>query len=204
MAHALIAVYRESDVAQDVAARLRESLPGAVQLESDDDREMSIRAEMQAEVDEAWGSPGMGMLVTAEQMRGAVLFVILGGALGALIGIPLGLIFASAWDLAWQIGIGALVGTLFGATVGGLLGGGYAMQSAMHPPAAQDGFTVRVTPPSRVAARVMSDADPIRIDRVSDGQRVDTPVTEGPEGLSENLVDTAEKFTAHTADARLR
>ncbi len=200
---ALIAVYRDEDDARAVASRLQDTLPAAVEVAGDRDHETSIRAEMEAEVDESWGSPGVGVFLTAEQMRGAVLVSLGGGALGGLIGMPIGLLLTS-WTLPWQLGIGALIGVLFGATVGALLGGGFAMQSAMHAPAAQQGYTVRVVPGSDAAEQVMVAAKPIRIDRVASGQRVSTPTTEGPSGLRENVRDTADKLVEHSRDERRR
>ena len=142
----LVAVYRDRETAEAVAHELS-SVPDvsleAVRVSDAADRLLSVRAEMDAEVAESWGSPGLGAFVTAEMMRGAVLLALLIGAIGVLVGLPIGYFLfvgdASVWE---KLGLGALVGGLFGATVGGLLGGGFAMQSPEEKLAAERGVPV--------------------------------------------------------------
>ena len=44
----------------------------------------------------------------------------------------------------------------------------------------------------------MARYEPIRLDTFEDGDRVDTPVTEGPEGVTETVAE----FIANTSDPR--
>jgi hypothetical protein len=198
----LVAVYRDRETAEAVARELS-NVPDvsgeAVRVSDAADRLLSVRAEMDAEVAESWGSPGIGALVTAEMMRGAVLLAFLIGALGALVGLPIGYFLfvgdASVWA---KLGLGALVGGLFGATVGGLLGGGFAMQSPEEKLAAERGVPVALDGASPAAEHVMARHAPIRLDKFEDGNRVGTLVTEGPGGVAETVTE----FIANTSDPR--
>ena len=166
-----------------------------------DDAGLSIAAEMDAEVEAGWGSPGLGAFLTSEQMRGAIVFAVGLGALGAVVGLPVGwILFDASSSALTKLGVGALVGLLFGATVGALLGGGFAMTSPQERLAAERGVTVRVDGASSSDERIMEEHQPIRLDRIVGRQRVETPTTEGPEGLEE----TKAEFEANTADPRRR
>jgi hypothetical protein len=116
-----------------------------------------------------------------------------------LVGLPIGyLLFvgdASVWE---KLALGALVGGLFGATVGGLLGGGFAMQSPEEKLAAERGVPVALDDAPPVAEEVMARHEPIRLDKFEDGNRVDTPQTEGPGGVMETVAE----FIANTSDPR--
>ena len=198
----LVAVYRDRETAEAVAHELS-NVPDvsleAVRVSDAADRLLSVRAEMDAEVAEGWGSPGLGAFVTAEMMRGAVLLALLIGAIGVLVGLPIGYFLfvgdASVWE---KLGLGALVGGLFGATVGGLLGGGFAMQSPEEKLAAERGVPVALEDASPAAEEVMARYEPIRLDKFEDGERVDTPQAEGPAGV----LETAAEFAANTSDPR--
>jgi hypothetical protein len=199
---AVVAVYRDRETAEAVAHELSnvpEVSLEAVRVSDAADRLRSVRAEMDAEVAESWGSPGLGAFTTAEMMRGAVLLALLMGAIGVLVGLPIGYFLfvgdASVWA---KLGLGALVGGLFGATVGGLLGGGFAMQSPEEKLAAERGVPVALDDASPAAEEVMSRYEPIRLDKFEDGNRVDTPVTEGPEGVTETVAE----FIANASDPR--
>jgi hypothetical protein len=198
----LVAVYRDRQTAEAVAHELG-NVPDvsseAVRVSDAADRLLSVRAEMDAEVAESWASPGVGALVTAEMMRGALLLALLIGAMGVLVGLPIGYFLfvgdASVWE---KLGLGALVGGLFGATVGGLLGGGFAMQSPEEKLAAERGVLVALDDAPSAAEEVMARHFPIRLDKFEDGERVDTPVTEGPGGVTETVAE----FIANTSDPR--
>jgi hypothetical protein len=198
----LVAVYRDRETAEAVAHELSNApdvSSEAVRISDAADRLLSVRAEMDAEVAESWGSPGLGAFVTAEMMRGAVLLALLMGAIGVLVGLPIGYFLfvgdASVWE---KLGLGAVVGGLFGATVGGLLGGGFAMQSPEEKLAAERGIPVALEDATPAAEEVMARYEPIRLDRFEDGNRVDTPQTEGPEGVTETIAE----LVANTSDPR--
>src|SRR5947199_5327807 len=92
---ALIAIYRDEATAHEVATELRHHGASSDALRVCDwsDARTSSLAEMDAEVAEGWGSPGLGAFVTAEMMRGALLFTVVLGGLGLVVGIALGLLF---------------------------------------------------------------------------------------------------------------
>ena len=184
----LIGVYEDPETAEAVAEAVRTTLSGA-----DDDivvddalgARLARDAEMDAEVADSWGSPGLGSFVTADQMRGAVVFTLIGAVIGFIPGAFIGLaFFTNSDDVITRLLVGALVGVLFGSTVGGLIGGGMAMQSTDRPLAYEAGIPVRVDNAPDDAAEIMSRFHPIRLDRFEDGQRVETIATSGPHGIS--------------------
>jgi hypothetical protein len=201
----LIGVYHDTGHAESAARALHDEvgLPDdALVLGDARDAEREVAAEMEAEVAEGWGSPGLGAFLTAEQMRGAFLFAITFGAIGAVLLAPIGvLLFTDSWSTVTRLLLGALVGALFGSTVGALLGGGFAMQSTDQPLAAEAGVTLRVeAADDERCAEIMSHYEPIRIDRWGDGQRTETLVTEGSSGVQE----TVENFVRNAAEPRHR
>ncbi len=85
-----------------------------------------LRAEMQEELVESWGSPVVYM--TGPQARGAfwgtVLFTVPGFVLGAAAGAVWALVDGSALGWWGQILVVALLGAMCGGTIGFLVGGG--------------------------------------------------------------------------------
>ena len=198
---ALIAVYRDRETADAAVHELsaEQGIPATSMRTGDEaDMQASIRAEMDAEVAEGWGSPGMGAFVTAEMMRGALLFIVILGGVGLFVGLGLGYLLYGSGEVWTRLGVGALVGALFGATVGGLLGGGLAMKSPEEKLAAERGVAVALDPASPAAEEVLAKYEPIRIDKFEDGMRVSTPVTEGPDGLTESVAE----FVANAEDPK--
>ncbi len=195
---ALIGVFHDETTARSVVDALhREAEPSVdVRVGDADVAAASTVAEMQAEVSQGWG--GIAAFLTAEQARGVMVFSLGLGLIGAIVGIPVGLLFTATSSLVLKLGIGALVGALFGSTVGALLGGGLAMQSVTERPAAERGVTVVCRPGNESAVHVMEDFDPIRIDRIEDGEVVETPVAEGPSGVRESL----DEFVRNSRDPR--
>jgi hypothetical protein len=198
----LVAVYRDRETAEAVAHELS-NVPDvssdAVRVSDEADHLLSVRAEMDAEVAESWASPGIGAFVTAEMMRGAVLFALVIGAIGVLVGLPIGYFLFVGDGAAWEkLVLGGVVGGLFGATVGSLLGGGFAMDSPAEKLAAERGVPVALEDAPPAAEEVMARYQPIRLDKFEDGNRVDTPQTEGPEGVTETVAE----FVANTGDER--
>jgi hypothetical protein len=198
----LVAVYRDRDTAEEVAHELESrDLHTTVSVADPADAGLSIAAEMDAQVEEGWGTAAVGGFVTSEQMRGAVVFASGLGLLGALVGLPVGwILFDASTSTLTKLGVGALVGFLFGVVVGALLGGGFAMTSPQERLAAERGVTVRVDGASPSHERIMEEHRPIRLDRIVRGQRVETPTTEGPHGVAETIAE----FEANTADPRRR
>ncbi len=153
---AVIGVYRDRSEVQGVTRDLiqhgvdnRDISIGATA-----DHDLSISAEMDAEVSEGWGSAGLGTFLTAEMMRGALVFIAIGAAIGLVLGVPIGLLLYHPAHSTWtQVWVGAMVGVLFGGVVGGLLGGGFAMQSPEEHLAAERGHTVSVAEPPQRSRR---------------------------------------------------
>ena len=195
----LLAVYREPRKVAAVTSALSEAgVPeDEVVVGSVDDEQASKLAEMDAEVAESWGSPGLGAFMTSEMMRGAAVFTLVGAVIGSVVGIPIGLLLFPS-DLWVELAVGAGVGFLFGSLVGTLLGGGFAMQSPEEPLAAEVGTTVRVTSETEGVEAVLARFAPVRLDRFRDGHRVETPVTEGPSGFRESV----DQFRRNTAEPR--
>jgi hypothetical protein len=204
MSSTLIGVYHDQQTAESVARALHDRLgvpDDHLKVHDPEDVRREVVAEMEAQVADSWGSPGMGAFLTMEQMRGAVVFSIVGIFVGAaLMIVPALLLFTSTDDTVTRILFGVLVGGLFGAIVGGLLGGGFAMQSTDHPLAAEEGVTLRVEDADPQAAALMSRYEPIRIDRWEDGERRETLVTEGADGVAETL----QQFTRNAAEPKHR
>jgi hypothetical protein len=196
---AVIGVYHDNTEPAAVARELVEHGidPDEIRVGASEDHYLSIRAEMEAQVSDSWGTPGLAAFMTSEMMRGAVVFVALGSVIGAIVGIPIGLLLFFYGNSVWtQIWFGALVGVLFGSAVGAILGGGLAMQSPEDALAAESGITVRVEEDSPEIEVVMASHGPIRLDVFSGQRRLRTPVTEGPSGIAE----TFDEFRRNIAD----
>jgi hypothetical protein len=198
---AVIGVFRDTAepgaVAEDLVAHGID--PDEIRVGASEDHYLSIHAEMEAQVSDSWGSPGLATFMTSEMLRGAVAFIAVGGVVGAVVGVPIGLLLFSYGNSVWtQIWFGALVGVLFGSAVGAILGGGLAMQSPEDHLAAESGITVRVDEDSPEIEAVMTSHAPIRLDVFSGQRRLRTPVTEGPSGFAE----TFDEFRRNIADPR--
>lgn len=195
----LLGVYRDPHDANALAEELRRRgvAPAAIRLGLDEDRRASLSAEMEAEVADGWGSPGLGTFMTAEQTRGAVVFTVVFGAAGAVLGALLGALLLGGGLDAWlRALLGAGLGALFLGTVGTIVGGGFAMRSPADRLAAEEGVTVRVDSDDPGVRAVMERYRPIRLDRVEGGRYVGTVQTEGPQGIP----GTLEEFRRNAED----
>ena len=199
----LLGVYRDRDEAEATARDLVERAaipPESLHVGDPADYELAIRAEMDAETSESVGSPGLGAFMTKEMFRGATVFALVLGGVGVVVGAVLGLVYpgASSWSAGERLLLGIVIGALFFGTVGALIGGGLAMKSPEDRLAAERGVPVRVDVVSPDAQQVMTEHDPIRLDRLADTRRLETLATEGPPGL----VESAGEFIANSADPR--
>lgn len=204
----LVAVYHDREAADAVAMELREEggVPeDALRVADAEDVQVSIAAEMDAEAESGWGS-GLFGFMTSEMARGALVFGALGAFVGALLGTPVGvLLYDHDIAVLTRVGIGALVGALFGWISGTLLGGGMAVKSPEVGLAAERGVPLVVEgTPDELAIdgleALMAHHDPIRIDRIVDGQRVATVMTEEPSGVRQTVDD----FVANTREPARR
>jgi hypothetical protein len=195
-------VYRDRGAAEQVAGALSAragTQRQAARIADPSDLEVSLRAEMDAEIADSWGSPGLGAFMTGEMMRGALLFALALGGIGVILGtIATMAIGPSGLELWERAALGALVGALFGGTVGTILGGGLAMKSPEDQLAAERGVTVRLDDPTDDAERVMAEHHPIRLDRIVGARRTATIATDGDDGITETL----REFLDNAADPR--
>jgi hypothetical protein len=196
----LVAVYRDRETADTVAVELQTTrgLPEDVlRVGAPADARASIEAEMDAEVQHGWGSGAFG-LVTAEMLRGAVIFGAVGFVIGVVLGLPIGvLLYDSSVPALVRLAIGAMVGGLFGSVVGALLGGGIGMKSGEEALAAERGVPVAVVDAEvdESIEAVLVSFDPIRVDRFVEGRRVTTPAREGPSGARETIAELVANAT---------
>jgi hypothetical protein len=204
---ALIAVYPDRDTAETVVRELREhhQVPEAeIHLGEPPDQRRSVEAEMEAEFAESWADIGHGV-TTAEMTRGAVIFGFVGGAVGLVLGLPIGyFLYDDSVSSLTRLAVGALIGILFGSTVGALVGGGMAVDTKTEGLAGERGVVVRIDDAPPELEPLLERYEPIRIDRIDEGQRVATPATEGPSGTVESVTDSVEQFEASARDPRLR
>ena len=111
---ALVGVYPDRRTADKVASALSEEAGAggeSLRVADPSDLEVSLRAEMDAELSDSWGSPGLGAFMTGEMVRGALLFTAVLGGLGLLLGTALtALIGPSSLDLVERATLGAIVG----------------------------------------------------------------------------------------------
>jgi len=191
----LVAVYPDRPTAEAVATELQQGrgIPeDSVRVGERADALTSIGAEMGAEVDASWASGALG-LVTSDMLRGALLVGSIGVAIGVVLGAPVGvLLYDPSVSVLTRLLIGAFVGSLFGSVVGALIGGGMAMKSPDEQLAAERGVPVAVADVPEDDAdleALLASYDPIRVDRFVDGQRVATPTTEGPSGVTETVAE---------------
>jgi hypothetical protein len=191
----LIAVFRDRHDADDAVRTLVDrGVPAtAIHVESGEARAHAIDAEMEAQVSESWMGLGVGSFVTAEMMRGVLVFMAVLAPLGLVVGAVLGaVLFTETGDTWVRVLVGALIGTVFGLAVGGIVGGGFAMQSPNEPMAAESGVTIQVDGASPQVAGTLRGYTPLRIDRFVDGQYVATEETAGTQGVARTAHDFGE------------
>ena len=192
MAQTLLAVYRDTHHAEAAAEALKRQ--GArVIVDDPEDARQAVLAEMDAEAAESWASPGIGVLMTKNMARSALMLIVGLGAIGAPVGALVGWLLFDHSSVTWErLAIGAALGAVFFATVGALIGGGLGVHAPDAPLAGEAGVPVRVDAASGDAIDVLKRFEPIRVDLLEDGERRDTPVTEAPHGVEESIRDVAE------------
>lgn len=179
--NALVAVYRNSDVAIEVAEEVRglgEST--VVRLDDPHDRVDSLRAEMREELEHTVFSPHAGFVFPKEPTKSLAMLVPVGAFVGALICIPLaGFAFEDS-----SFGIRALWAGIIGATMGATIAWIVASAMAVGGPASQSAGHVGV--PVRVEGEfgpdlveILVEHRPIRLDAVTnEGVPIGTLMTE--------------------------
>lgn len=174
-ARRLVAVFDKEADARAAAAALRDA---GIDVDHDtaSDELAAIRGEMSEEMQHTIVGPGNIGPFTKEMTRGILVGVVIATVVGALIGSAFGL-------------IGALVGAAGGAVIGFLVGGAFRWQASVGGDAvtkrlaAERGATVGVwansDPEVERAAELLTDFDPIRLDRVTpEGHPLRTVTTE--------------------------
>lgn len=206
MASTLLAVYPDRDRAERAVKEIGGKAPRAhIVLDDPGDARAAVEAEMKAEVANSWASPGMGVLVTPEMMRGALLMMFIVGISGLVVGAPLGLLaFEPGWPLWFRLALGAGIGAVFGGTVGALVGGGLGVHPPDEPLAGERGVPVRVDHADHDMVTVLRRFEPLRIDEIVDGERRTTPEANGPDNLVEGFAETAQQISESARDPSKR
>jgi hypothetical protein len=199
----LVAVYRDRETPRRVAEALLADgvTPDHIRIGSLAVDTRSKQGEMEAELQRSWGGALIGTFLTGEMLRGVAVFVAVLVPIGALLGALAGwLLFGETSDTWVRLGVGALIGGLFGFIVGAVLGGGFAMNSGAEPLAAEEGTTIDVSGPPRGTEDLLRDYGAIRVDRFADDMWLRTESDEGPQGITENVRETAREFRENAAD----
>ena len=157
----LVAVFRDRDEAEQVAADLRRAgVHGdAVRIGDERDGVASIRSEMRDELDHSTGAERAGWFA-----------VILGAVIGAVVGMPFA--FIPMDDVAWwgRVLVTCGIGALAGAAVGFVAGGSLALGGPADEVAAQRGVTLAVADDVERARAIVLARRPLRLDLVEAGQ----------------------------------
>jgi hypothetical protein len=157
----LVAVFRDRDEAERVAAELRAAgvRGDAVRIGDEQDSLASIRSEMRDELDHSAGARRAGWFA-----------VVLGAVIGAVIGLPFALI--PMGDLAWwaRLLVTCGIGALAGAAVGFVAGGSLALGGPADRVAAQLGVTLAVEGDVDRTRSIVLARRPLRVDLVEAGQ----------------------------------
>ena len=186
-ARRLVAVFENETVARSAAAALRDA---GITVDDDTkaDELAAIRGEMSEEMQHTVVGPGSFGPFTKEMSKGIVGGIVIATVIGAVVALPFGLIDFGTLGLAPRLFIAAAVGAFIGAGVG-FMGGGFRWRKSVGGAAvtkqlaAERGATVGVwansDPEVERASQLLTDFDPIRLDRVTpEGHALRTVTTE--------------------------
>lgn len=179
---ALLAVVPSREAAADLVRRLEDvGVPrDAVRVDQPGDVRTALEAEVQEEITQSFVAPQVGVVYPKETIKASIVlgppFVAVGAVLGAVLGafVPV-----DGWPLWLKIVLGIVTGATMGATIASIVIPAMSVKNPQDPAAAASGVTVRVADASEEALRILVAAEPIRLDRLGDGDRpIDTVVTE--------------------------
>lgn len=129
--HNIVAAFYGNKKTEDVVRALEDAgiSRAKISVGSSRDEALVTKAEMREEVEGAWGGPGIS-LGTEHQIKGAVLWTVVGTLLGALVGVGVGVaFFGGAQGIAITTVIFAIGGATAGFVAGGFVGPRYVEQA---------------------------------------------------------------------------
>lgn len=159
-----------------------------------EDTTASLRSEMRAEVEDSWFSPQAAFILTKKATKGAIVAILVLGAVGAVIGAAAAFAFPSGMALWTRLLAFAGVGALGGATAGFIIGASGAQKGSQKRLAAERGVTVRVKSTAPEVEQALSEEKPIRLDVIeADGTPTGTTVTTEEDRSDEGVVEDLER-----------
>lgn len=190
----LVAVFEDERAARSAATTLSDAGIDRERIHVGDgaNARSALVAEMRSETDESWFMPQAGFLLNKEAAKGFALGVPAFAAIGAVVVLPLGFFVLESLAVWTRLLTLAVLGAVAGGAGGAIVGAGEAEKGAQKPLAAERGVALRVDgaggdPDIR---RLLADAQPIRVDLVSDrgpsGAVVEEDERTG-EGVKEHL-----------------
>lgn len=192
----LLGVYRDRVTAESAADEARGAGldEGQIHVERREDEIASLRAEMRAELEDSWFSPQAGFILAKETAKGALVAMLVMGAVGAVLGVVLAFVFPSGLPLWVRLLAFGAVGAVAGATAGFIVGGLAAQKGSQKRLAAERGVTVRVESAASEAKQALSEEQPIRLDVVeADGTPTGTTITTEEDRTDEGVAQDFER-----------
>ncbi|HVL90951.1 MAG TPA: hypothetical protein VM841_12030 [Actinomycetota bacterium] len=170
----VVAVFRSAAEAERAAAAVTAAVPGVtVRVGDDASHVAALRAEMAEEDARSFAGPSVG-LYTPEMAKGAAWGTAVWAVVGAILAAPFSLIPMGDLVIAVKLMIVTIVGAVAGGAFGFVAGGGAAAKSPAEPMAAEAGVSLGVAvagPDERKqVVRVLSAAEPVRLDEVRRGR----------------------------------
>jgi hypothetical protein len=187
----LVGVFPERRAPQVADALRQTGVPEAeIRVGDPDDDVLAKRAEMQIEAGQSWFSPTVGILYPDEAAKGFAVAVVVGAVIGAVLLAPFGFIEVGGFDLWIRLLFMAAAGALAGGAIGAVVGPALASSRPGEPDAAGRGVVVRVERQNAEIERVLSEFEPIRLDRLrrADGS-LDSTVTDEGERSDTGVID---------------
>ena len=170
----LIAVFPDPGSARAAAQDLRAAGTDRDAVQVDESFATLTRGEMEEELDHSWAGSLIGVFVTDEQARPALVLAVVLGAIGAVVGAVF-TVWLSSVPVTWwgRALVGAAVGGTLLGTVGAVVGGGMGSRHVDEDVPFEGGAAVRVADEPGAVARLRR-CRPLRIDRFADGQFIES------------------------------
>jgi hypothetical protein len=187
----LVAVFESHAQAEEAVRRLRAAgLPEhEIHLDGREDEATALRGTMRDELERSWLSPQAGLVLTKRMTKGILTVSPLFVAIGVVLALPLAFLAFDGMALWTRLLTVVVLGALAGGTVGFIVGAGEAEKGKPDPLEPERGTVLRVGADSDDARRLLTEADPIRLDVVAtDGSPLGPVVSEEEdESVVENL-----------------
>jgi hypothetical protein len=188
----LLAVVPDDEAVERVRRKLADAdvPPGAVAVDHEADRRVSLEAEMADEANAGWILPQAAFIADKRGTRGLVLVGAVACAAGVLFLSPflfvdLGLSTWTRWILVLGIGI------TFGITIALVVGPALGAKRPSEPMAAQQGHVLRIPANDEAARAALADEAALRIDEVRGEAVTDNLVSSEDEPIVETAADLA-------------